>query len=160
MLQLWRNRKVPLEHLSREEMGKLLRSDAEIKQYQIKHFQFVVVLPDDTNPQEASVISGKVMDILMDHHANVSHSSGSMFVALLGVPFTEYDSTERRRELVDALLRENGDRIRIVHGQCDGPFGSFGGGPARWVHGAVIPGFSGILRKLLETKLGTAVETP
>lgn len=100
---------------------------------------------------------GKILDIFVQHHSNVSHITSSLFVALLGVPFPEYNSAEARRELVAALLRENGDRIRIVHGQCDGAVGTFGG-PKRWTYGAVISGFSGILKKLIETNFGTAVE--
>jgi hypothetical protein len=34
------------------------------------------------------------------------------------------------------------------------------GGHGRWTYGAVIPGFSEILKKLLEAKFGTAVEIP
>jgi hypothetical protein len=32
------------------------------------------------------------------------------------------------------------------------------GSHERWTYGAVIPGFSGILKKLIETKFGTDVE--
>jgi hypothetical protein len=32
------------------------------------------------------------------------------------------------------------------------------GGPERQAYGAVIPGFSGVLKTLLETAFGTAVE--
>jgi hypothetical protein len=159
MLQRRRIRTAFGQYLSPEAIEKILReTGSKIRPHELKHFQFVVVLPDDSNPQEAPAIIGKVMDILMDHHANVSHSTPALFIALLGVPFPQYDSAEARRELVDALLRENGDRIRIVHGQCDGLFGLFGSDSSRWTHGSVIPGFSGILKKLLDTKLGTAVE--
>ena len=144
--------------LSPPVIAKLIReTDAEISPPEVKHFQFVVTLADDTNPQEVPTIISKVIATLVQHRANVSSVSSSLFVALLGVPFSEGNSAETRRELVDALLRENGDRIRIVHGECDGAFGMFGG-PARWTYGAVIPGFSGALKKLLETKFGAAVE--
>lgn len=32
------------------------------------------------------------------------------------------------------------------------------GGHGRWTYGALLPGLAGILKKLLETRFGTAVE--
>jgi hypothetical protein len=158
MLQRRRVRTAFGEYLSPEVIEKLLReAGSEIRPPEVRHFQFVVAIADDTNPQEVPAMVGKMLDIFVQHHANVSHITSSLFVALLGVPFPQYNSAEARRELVDALLRENGDRIRIVHGRCDGAFGTFGG-PKRWTLGAVIPSFSGILKKLIETKFGTAIE--
>jgi hypothetical protein len=75
------------------------------------------------------------------------------------VPLPEGNSPDVRRGLVDTLLRENGERIRIVHGECDGAVGLLGP-QKRVTYGEVIPGFSGILKTLLETKVGTAVEVP
>lgn len=158
MLQRRRLRTAFGEYVSPEVIEKLLcEADPGIKPPGVQHFQFVVALADDSNPQEVPARVGEVLEIFVQHHANVSHITSSLFVALLGVPFPEYDSAEARRELVDALLRKNGDRIRLVHGQCDGAYGAFGG-PERWTFGAMIPGFSGILKRLIETKFGTAAE--
>jgi len=102
-------------------------------------------------------MTSKITRTLIQHHSTVTHITSSLVVALLGVPFPEGNSADARRELVDALLRENGDRIRIAHGECNGTVGLFGG-PERWDYGAVIPGFSAVLKKLLEARFGTAVE--
>ena len=56
-----------------------------------------------------------------------------------------------------ALLAENGDRIRIAHGQCSGGVGNFGT-KGHWRYGAIIPGFTAILKKLLDAPFGSAVE--
>jgi hypothetical protein len=130
---------------------------SEIKPPEVKHFQFVVAIADDTNPAEVPAMIGKIVRIFVEHHATVENITSSLFVALLGVPFPEDNSAEARRRLVDALLRENGDRIRIIHGECDGAVGNFGG-HGRWTYGVVIPGFSGILKKLVEAESGSAVE--
>src|ERR1700693_3588309 len=161
ILRMFQRRRVRTafgKYIGPEEIEKLLReTGSEIRTSEVKHFQFVVAIADDTNPRDVPAMTGKILDIFDQHHANASHITSSLFVALLGVPFPERDSAEARQELVDALLRENGDRISIAHGQCDGAFGMFGG-PRRWTYGAVIPGFSGVLKKLLEIKFGTAVE--
>jgi hypothetical protein len=146
------------EHLSPETIAKLLReTKPEIRPPEVRHFQFVVILVDDTNPQEVPAIISAVTGTLVQHHVNVSNIASSLFVALLGVPFPEGNSPEVRRELVDALLREHGDRIKVVHGQGVGAVGMLGG-PERSAYGAVIPAFSAILKTLLETKFGTAIE--
>jgi hypothetical protein len=158
MLQRRRARKAFGKYLSLEVIEKLLReTGSEIRPPEMQHFQFVVGLADDTNPQEVPAMTSKVIGTLIQHRATVSDISSSLIVALLGVPFPEGNSSEARRELVDAPLRVNSERIRIAHGECDGAVGIFGG-PKRWTYGAVIPGFSGILKKLIETKFGTAVE--
>jgi hypothetical protein len=146
------------EHRSSEVIAMLQReTGSEIKPPEVKHFQFVVAIADDTNPEEVPAMIGKIVHIFVEHHATVENIMSSLFVALLGVPFPEEHSAEARRGLVDALLRENGDRIRIIHGECDGAVGNFGG-HGRWTYGAVIPGFSEILKQLVETRSGTAVE--
>jgi hypothetical protein len=158
MLQRRRNVKALPEHASPEVIEKLLRgTKSEIRPPEVKHFQFVVILIDDKNPEQVPTMISTVMGTLVQHHANISNVTPSLFVALLGVPFPEGNSADIRRELVDALLQENGERIRIAHGQCDGAVGTLGG-HGRWTYGAVIPGVSGVLKKLLEIKFGTAVE--
>ena len=124
---------------------------------EVKRFQFVVILVEDTNPEQVPAMIDGVMRTLVQYHANISNVLPPLIVALLGVPLLESNSPEKRRELVDALLRERGERIRIVHGECDGAVGFFGGA-GRWTYSAVIPGFAEILKKLLEAKLGAAVE--
>ena len=114
-------------------------------------------MANDTNPDEAPAVIGKIVQVLIEHHATVTNIMSSVVVALLGVPFPAGNSAAARMELVEVLLRENGDRIRIVHGECDGAVGNFGG-PKRWSYGAMIPGFSAILKRLIETKFGGAVE--
>jgi hypothetical protein len=159
-LREWRNRKIWGEHLS-PELIKLIseKRSAEIKPPEVKHFQFVVAIADETNPDEVPAMIAKIVDSCVQHHATVSAITSSLVIVLLGVPFPEANSADARRGLVDALLRENGSEIRIVHGESDGAVGDFGG-PKRWTYGALIPGFSGILKKLVEAKFGTAVEVP
>jgi hypothetical protein len=129
----------------------------QVPKMESKHLQFVVILVDEADPQEIPVIISRVIDTLLRQRAIVSDITCSLVVGLLGAPFPEGNSPEERRELVDALLQENGHRIRIVHGECDAPFGIFGG-QKRCTYGALIPGFSRILKKLVETSSGTAVE--
>jgi hypothetical protein len=145
-------------YVSPEAIEKLLReTGSEIRSPEVKHFQYVVAMADDTNPEEVPATTGKIVQVLIEHHATVTYIMSSLVVALLGVPFPAGNSAGARRELVEALLRENGNRIRIVQGECDGAVGNFGG-PKRWSYGAVIPGFSGILKRLIETGFGAAVE--
>lgn len=160
MLQ-WRRKRGTLgEHLNPEAIAKLLReTKPEIKGPQIRHFQFVLILADDSNPQAVPPMISSVLRTLDEHRASVANIMSSLFVALLGVPFGDGDSVEARRALVEALLRENGDQIKIAHGECDGMFGTFGS-TGRYTYGGVIPGFSGMLKTLLETKPGTGVEIP
>src|SRR5580692_1845367 len=109
------------EYISSEAIAKLLReTKPEIRAPEVKHFQFVLILADDTNPQEIPAIISAVMGTLVQHRANISNITPLFFVALLGVPFPDGNSAAVRQRLVDALLRENGDRIRIVHGERDG----------------------------------------
>jgi len=145
------------EYVSPDVIAMLLGKTKPIAPPEVKHFQFVMILADDTHPQTAMATISSVMGTLLERRANVSNVTPLLFVALLGVPFPEGNSAEARRGLVDALLRENGDRVRIVHGECNGTVGMFGG-HQRWTYGALLPGFVRILKKLLDTKFGTANE--
>lgn len=156
----WRRRSKPLgEHLNPEAIAKLLRETKPgIKAPQIAHFQFVLILADDSKSQAVPPMIVSVLRTLDEHRASVSNITSSLFVALLGVPFGDGNSAEARQALAQALLRENGDQIKIAHGECDGMFGTFGSTTGRCTYGGIIPGFSAILKQLLETKFGTAIE--
>jgi hypothetical protein len=88
-----------------------------------RHFQFIVILVDESKPEEIPATISTVLRTLLKHDAMLSSITSSLLVGLLGVPFPKSDSPEARRGLVEALLRENGDRIRIAHGECDGAVG-------------------------------------
>ena len=66
---------------------------------------------------------GKIIGALIQHRATVENISSSLSAALLGVPFPGGNSPRARRDLVEALLQDNGDGIRIAHGECDGDVG-------------------------------------
>jgi len=161
ILQRRRARKLFQGYLSPEEIRKLLReTKSGIKPPEVKHFQFILILLDDTKPQDAPVVISGVLGTLTQHHATITNNTPSLLIGLLGVPFAEGNSQEARRNLVQALLQDHGDQIRIAHGECDGAFGMFGSNERyeRSIYGAVIPGFTGILKKLIATELGTAIE--
>jgi len=132
-------------------------AELQVGQPQRKHFQFVLVLVDESHPEQMPEVIGRAVDTILEHQAMLMNITSSLLVGLLGVPFPQDNSPEARRGLVDSLLRENGDRIKVAHGDCDGAVGNLGS-QRRFSYGALIPRFSGVLKKLLETEFGTAVE--
>jgi hypothetical protein len=154
----YRDPKQPDEYLSSGVIAKLLNETAPgIKPPEVKHFQFVVILADETDPRKLPPIISAVMDTLVQHHATVIDIVSSLVVGVLGVPFPDGNSPEARRELVDVLLREHSNQVKMAHGECGAPVGMFGG-QKRKTYGAFIPGFSDILKKLSEAKFGSAIE--
>ena len=124
---------------------------------QICHFQFVIVLLDDSQPDDVPEILSRVADAIFRHRSMISNISASIVVACLGVPFPDRDSLEERVKLVNTLVGENGALVRIAHGQCNGKVGNLGC-EKRFVYEAVIPGFNGILSRLLNSQAGTVIE--
>jgi hypothetical protein len=100
-------------YVSGEVIAKLLgETKPEITPPEVKHFQFVVILADDTYPQKAPAIVSAVMGTPVEHRANVSNVTPLLFVALLGVSFPEGNSAEARRSLVVARILRRNDVIR------------------------------------------------
>lgn len=124
---------------------------------EIRHFQFVVVLLDDSQPDNVPTILSRVMDASFRHYGMISNISASIVVACLGVPHPDGDSVERRTKLVTTLVSENGALIRIAHGQCNSKVGILGC-EKLYVYGALIPGFNSILSRLLDSPAGTVIE--
>ena len=122
-----------------------------------KHFQFFVISLDETNPHDISSLTAEVADQVFQHHGMIHSMTSSLVVGWMGYPFVEYDSAENRRQLVNSLLRTNGSRLRIAHGECTSLLGNFGA-KTRFNYGVLIPGFSYVLRKLLDTPFGAAIE--
>jgi hypothetical protein len=154
LLRMFQRRKVRTafgDYLSPEVVRRLLEAP-DITSPQVKHFQFVVVVFEEANPQEISALMSDVVGTLFEYKATVTSVSPAFLVR-----FHDGDSPEARRAAVESLLRGNRRRIRIAHGECDAAVGNFGG-PRRFAYDAAIPGFLGILKKLLEAEPGSAFE--
>jgi hypothetical protein len=123
-----------------------------------KHFQYVLVQIKDADPSEIMQVYSKVVQCFSTYQA-MARGDATLLTAYLGLMDAKEDSTEARTSLVAALLAENGRAVRVVHGQCSGPVGNFGG-PKRWNDTAIIPNFSAVLNKLVEIEFGTAAEIP
>ena len=124
---------------------------------EVRHFQFVIVVLDDSRLDEVPKILSRVGDVILRHDGMISNISASIVVACLGVPFSIGDSVENRLSLLNTLVAENGTLIRIAHGQCNGTVGNLGC-EKRFVYEAVIPGFNDILKQLLDSPGGTVHE--
>jgi hypothetical protein len=119
-------------YVSPETSAKLLREGKPgIQPPQVRHFQFVVILVDDANPNDVPTMIETVTGTLVRQHATVLNIASALLVGLLGVPFPESNSPQARLELVAAILQDNGARVRVAHGECDGAVGMFGG-HQRW----------------------------
>jgi hypothetical protein len=159
LLQMFQRRRVRTafgDYLSPEVIRRLL-AKPDLVEPQVKHFQFVVVLFDEPDMHQISDLMDRVIRTLFEHKATVTSLSPCYLVGLLGVPFGEGNSPEVRRDVVEALLKGHAVRIRIAHGECDALVGNLGG-PLRFTYDAAIPGFLGILKKLLEAEPASAFE--
>ncbi len=79
---------MPQEHLSPEVIAMLQReTGSEIKPPEVKHFQYVVVIADDTYPEDVPATISKIVDMIVQRRATVSDITSSLVVGLLGVPF-------------------------------------------------------------------------
>jgi len=126
---------------------------------EIRHFQFVIILLDDERPDDVPAMLNRVVDAIFNHHAMISNIYVSLVVAWFGFPFPDTDSVEERLKLVNTLVTGSKDLLRIAHGQCNGKVGNMGS-EKRFAYGAVIPDFNNILKRLLDSPLGTVIEVP
>lgn len=154
-----RKKRDPIDdYVTPERIEKLLRNGKSgPRAPEVRHFQFALILLNDSAPDEILATIGRLVDTLFQHRAVITSVDSSLIVAIWGSPFPADDLPELRLTLVGALLRENGNQLRIAHGQCSAPVGMLGG-KNRFSYGPVIPGFSAILKSLLDAKPGTALE--
>jgi hypothetical protein len=124
---------------------------------QPRHFQYILVHIREADIDEIPSLITKVVDAFLCRNAIVTDIATSLIVGYFGIPIAKYDSAEARSQLVAALLAENGNAVRVAHGECNGLAGNFGS-DRRWSYGAIIPNFSAVLKKLLDLEFGTAVE--
>ena len=159
LLRLFQRRKARTEvgDCPSPEVIRRLLSKPKLVGPKTQHFQFIVVLFDEPDMRQVSGLMDNVTRTLFEHKATVTSLSPCYLVGLLGAPFGEGNSPEVRRTVVEALLRENGSRIRIAHGECDALVGALGG-RLRYCYDAAIPGFLGILKRLLDAETGSAFE--
>jgi hypothetical protein len=159
LLQMFRRRRVRTafgDYLNPEVIRRLL-TRPDLVEPAVKHFQFVVILLDEPDSRQISTLMSGLVGTLFEHKATVSRLSPSLIVGLFGVPFPDGNWPEARRAAVEGLLKGEDSRIRIAHGECDALVGNLGG-PLRFTYDAAIPGFLGILKKLLEAEPASAFE--
>jgi len=144
------------DYLSPEVIRRLL-TRPDLIEPAVKHFQFVVILLDEPVTKLISPLMSGLARTLFNHKATISTISPSLVVSLFGVPFPDGNWPEARRAVVEALLKERDIRIRIAHGECEALVGNLGG-PLRYAYDAAIPGFLGILKRLLDSEPGSAFE--
>ena len=123
------------------------------------HIQYVLVQIEEADPKEIMKVYSNVVQCFLRNRATAGDAIATLLTGYLGQRDEKNDSREARTSLVAALLAENGRAIRVVHGQCSGLVGNFGG-PKRWFYSSIIPNFSAVLNKLVEIEFGTATEIP
>jgi hypothetical protein len=122
-----------------------------------KHFQFIVIEVDGSEPETVSATLARIYDIFGEHQATYPSIAGGLLISCLGTFYPEMDSPELRTRIVNTVLSRLGDKVRIMHGQCDGIFGIYGS-TLRSQYDAIIPGFTEIHDELRQMDYGTAKE--
>jgi hypothetical protein len=127
-----------------------------LRQPQLQHFQWVLVNLCDRPNEEINHLSEKIIESCFRHQAVISGIAFSLVLAHFGSLMSE-DKVENRLALVSDLLAENGDLIRIAHGQCTSLVGNLGS-DHRLSWEAVVPGFNAILKKLMDADFGAVID--
>src|ERR1700729_1607560 len=77
ILEMLQRRKIRTtfgKYISPEATEKLLRETGSgISSPEVKHFQYVVAMADDTNPDEVPAVIGKIVQLLVEHQATVTN---------------------------------------------------------------------------------------
>jgi hypothetical protein len=161
-IERWRLRRTLKKFVEREDLTLIERPPDRLKPLsneflEKKHFQFIVILLDGSEPEALSVAVDRICEIFEQHNAQPPDIAGGFLIHCLGAQDPELDSPELRLQIVDSLLARLGNKIRIVHGECIGHFG-FYGSSLRFAYGAIIPRFSEIVDELVQLDDGTAAE--
>ena len=99
----WRIKKRFARYVSSDVIRLVERSPSEFsRQPEVRHFQFVVVLLDDSQHEDIQANLSRVVDACLRHRSMISNVSASLVVACLGVPFSDGDSVESRLSLVNS----------------------------------------------------------
>ncbi len=126
------------------------------KPYEVRHFQFVIVGLEELEPEETCTLMGNIEESFRRLGGYTSTYSPFIIIGSFGSYFSE-DSVESRFRVVNELLANHHDKVRIAHGQADGIVGHIGS-EYRSSYGPLIPGFQEIREKLSETPFGMAFE--
>jgi hypothetical protein len=124
---------------------------------QKKHFQWILVNLEEASLESIPEQASRIVGACLEHRAFLSGVKSSLILAHLGSMFPDDDSCEKRMNLVNALLAENGDHVRVAHGQCYGLVGNIGT-PRYMSWDVIIPNFTATVKNLLNTDFGAAIE--
>jgi hypothetical protein len=154
-------RKMFDKYVSREDIKRIERDERRYfkPEREYRHIQFVIVLIDESKPEEVSALLEKVVETCFRHWMILNQNFYSLVTAYLGPPLDKNNNPETRFAVVDEIVRECPGRVRMAHGECTGLIGNFGS-EKRFAWGALIPNFLDILRKLLDAPMGTVLEIP
>lgn len=120
--------------------------------------EYVIVLLREADVAKLSEIIGGVVEIGIDHNATIGSIISTMITLQFGCPYEDYEQRRSRVELVDDLMEQMGDKIKIVHGMCIRGYCGLWGSKSKMSFGALVPGFDRALEALCATKYGEAKE--
>ena len=124
---------------------------------EVRHFQYVIVGLEELEFEKASLLMEKVLEAFYKHHGLISTYSPFLMIGSWGTLQDDPDSVENRLATVAEVLAENGQLVRIAHGQATGIVGILGS-RHRFTYGPLIPGFHEIQDELSRAEFGSAFE--
>lgn len=121
-----------------------------------KTVDYIVIQVKDAPAESISAHFERAFPIVVDSGATIEDMTQSIAIATFGALQIEKPAAAGARQaLVERLIAELGDRIRLVHGRTNCLVGSYGSSQ-RFSFGSLIPNFTAVLSDLLALKFGTA----
>ncbi|MCC7048090.1 MAG: hypothetical protein IT562_15365 [Alphaproteobacteria bacterium] len=121
-----------------------------------KTVDYIVFQVEGAPAESVSALFERAFPINLDAGATIEDVTQSIAIATFGALQIEKPAAAGARQaLVERLIAELGDRIRVVHGRATCLVGNYGSSQ-RFSFGSLIPNFTAVLSDLLALKFGMA----
>lgn len=144
-------------YINEDVLERVLNGSQETGHLETKEIDFVVLLVDDTDPNECPSIIKEAVGIINKYEGMIDSILDSFIMVLFGAPIAQPESRLKGKELVQTLSKAIGQKVSIVHGHSEYLVGTVGN-ESRISYTALIPGFKEILSRLSGLPYGGVFE--
>ena len=160
LIQRWQIRKLFSPYVSKETIDKIAFEGLGKKKMQKltkSRLEFVLVALRGDNAQRLSEQLGSITNLAVRHNGVVQSIISSLIVIVYGITDIPKETSATRFTLLEALTKQFGSEIKIVHGAETGYYGNIGGANLL-SYGFIIPNFLEALGQLSTISFGEVKE--
>lgn len=138
-------------------VNKVIKGELEETAPEKKHIQYILTLVEENEYINSNNLVENIINLALHHQATIESITATYISIIINIPLKIENPRENRISLVKELSDKYGNKLAIVHGECECFVGVFGS-KSRMNYTALIPDYKSKLKTLASLEYGKIME--